>query len=709
MPSSTITTTLSSTTTLEYGQQFHSTSNKHHSHTFRNSNSLISNGINQPGIVITNPNANNNINYHQLNLKQAVSDSVNHNKNSKSISNLAFNKAQTWTSPQPSLTSSTNTLKSIKTGVNSHKSERTTALLVSNQPNPIAPSLYQPNLKPLRTSSISSSPTYPISNQSSSNYKMAGGIRRTVSSAAAQASTIANNSVRLNTSIPSKVNTQMLNNKNSTNGHQHKSLDSHKKLDRSYSEPAEKKQQNHLSSNVSSTQSTNVGIAQTSSRYKTELCRSFAEVGQCKYGDKCQFAHGGEELRTITRHPKFKTENCKSFHSTGFCPYGPRCHFIHNSEESTKSPLSNLLVSSNQMRLSENNPLPIANMIGGVNQIKHHNFIEQNMSGSSVMMAPNSLSFKLSNNQNLIRPKALSLGSYSLGSSGETSSPSSQSGSPTSLNSFFSDETAFVNFAPNSKLSTNFPANKSSTFSFSPDSAFVAFDSIRSNNSGSNFNTLASNGQKYSFENNSNQTSMVEDSEYFSIEPNVADQTTNSVISQLFRSTSDSPTSFDSAPFNDILASSMLINNNSTLMSGNNCHFFYPASPESPVDSIASEIEALKLGEQPPICFSSMSSSLSSMSNQSSPISLSSPPNAGNKLNAYNNGHQRDLDAFDLIPTRSIDSHSTIQSNPMCIGSSANVVNIPRLPTFTKIATASSLIVDPIVSSSPNRSIESLD
>ncbi|XP_035679803.1 mRNA decay activator protein ZFP36L2-like [Branchiostoma floridae] len=67
-----------------------------------------------------------------------------------------------------------------------------------------------------------------------------------------------------------------------------------------------------------------------SSRYKTELCRPFEENGHCKYGDKCQFAHGVHELRTLARHPKYKTELCRTFHTIGFCPYGPRCHFIHN-------------------------------------------------------------------------------------------------------------------------------------------------------------------------------------------------------------------------------------------------------------------------------------------------------------------------------------------------------------------------------------------
>ena len=74
------------------------------------------------------------------------------------------------------------------------------------------------------------------------------------------------------------------------------------------------------------------------SRYKTEMCRPFQENGSCKYGEKCQFAHGFSELRTVTRHPKYKTDLCRTYHSSGFCPYGPRCHFVHNLEEASNQP-----------------------------------------------------------------------------------------------------------------------------------------------------------------------------------------------------------------------------------------------------------------------------------------------------------------------------------------------------------------------------------
>ncbi|KAM5292639.1 mRNA decay activator protein ZFP36L2 [Ctenodactylus gundi] len=103
--------------------------------------------------------------------------------------------------------------------------------------------------------------------------------------------------------------------------------------DRSFSENGERSQQLlHLQ------QKAGGGAPVNSTRYKTELCRPFEESGACKYGEKCQFAHGFHELRSLTRHPKYKTELCRTFHTIGFCPYGPRCHFIHNADERRPAP-----------------------------------------------------------------------------------------------------------------------------------------------------------------------------------------------------------------------------------------------------------------------------------------------------------------------------------------------------------------------------------
>lgn len=71
--------------------------------------------------------------------------------------------------------------------------------------------------------------------------------------------------------------------------------------------------------------------------YKTEMCRSWQETGNCRYGKKCQFAHGVDELRQVMRHPKYKTKLCRNFCVYGTCPYGVRCRFIHSTEQHVPS------------------------------------------------------------------------------------------------------------------------------------------------------------------------------------------------------------------------------------------------------------------------------------------------------------------------------------------------------------------------------------
>ncbi|CAF0778124.1 unnamed protein product [Adineta steineri] len=91
------------------------------------------------------------------------------------------------------------------------------------------------------------------------------------------------------------------------------------------------------SSSDSSSISSSGGGKTSSQRYKTESCRSYHETGFCKYGEKCQFAHGYHEIRSLNRHPKYKTVLCRTYHCTGYCPYGPRCHFVHDQCSDTLS------------------------------------------------------------------------------------------------------------------------------------------------------------------------------------------------------------------------------------------------------------------------------------------------------------------------------------------------------------------------------------
>lgn len=65
--------------------------------------------------------------------------------------------------------------------------------------------------------------------------------------------------------------------------------------------------------------------------YKTELCASYMSTGgNCPYGEKCQFAHGPEELKTVDRPPKWRSKPCQNWVRTGTCSYNERCCFRHD-------------------------------------------------------------------------------------------------------------------------------------------------------------------------------------------------------------------------------------------------------------------------------------------------------------------------------------------------------------------------------------------
>ena len=65
-------------------------------------------------------------------------------------------------------------------------------------------------------------------------------------------------------------------------------------------------------------------------KYKTELCKYYEINGYCKYGDRCAYAHGKENLRSkVTNSIAYRTRKCSQFFENGYCPYGNRCQFAH--------------------------------------------------------------------------------------------------------------------------------------------------------------------------------------------------------------------------------------------------------------------------------------------------------------------------------------------------------------------------------------------
>ena len=69
-------------------------------------------------------------------------------------------------------------------------------------------------------------------------------------------------------------------------------------------------------------------------KYKTELCKYYEMTGKCKYGAKCAYAHGIENLRSkVTNTIAYRTKKCKQFFENGYCPYGSRCQFAHQIKD----------------------------------------------------------------------------------------------------------------------------------------------------------------------------------------------------------------------------------------------------------------------------------------------------------------------------------------------------------------------------------------
>jgi hypothetical protein len=88
-------------------------------------------------------------------------------------------------------------------------------------------------------------------------------------------------------------------------------------------------------------------------KYKTSLCKKFETGKGCPYGDRCQFAHGSQELRLIPGQElgqngiiinnqnnkvqnsilNFKIVKCKNWEKDRTCKYGAHCTFAHGDSE----------------------------------------------------------------------------------------------------------------------------------------------------------------------------------------------------------------------------------------------------------------------------------------------------------------------------------------------------------------------------------------
>ena len=66
------------------------------------------------------------------------------------------------------------------------------------------------------------------------------------------------------------------------------------------------------------------------------MCKNWIEIGLCRYGNKCQFAHGENELMgkaPPVNNNKYKSKTCTTFNEKLYCPYGQRCLFKHEDRQ----------------------------------------------------------------------------------------------------------------------------------------------------------------------------------------------------------------------------------------------------------------------------------------------------------------------------------------------------------------------------------------
>jgi len=65
---------------------------------------------------------------------------------------------------------------------------------------------------------------------------------------------------------------------------------------------------------------------------KKFMCQHFQSEGVCKFGRRCNFAHGPEELMEAPKHNRSKFAYCREF-PKGTCKHGDWCHFAHSEAE----------------------------------------------------------------------------------------------------------------------------------------------------------------------------------------------------------------------------------------------------------------------------------------------------------------------------------------------------------------------------------------
>ena len=159
-------------------------------------------------------------------------------------------------------------------------------------------------------------------------------------------------------------------------------------------------------------------------KYKTMLCKHFSSPKGCSFGDKCQFAHGVNDLRTSNGLPisnpqipnntpqdkkslnlqNYKIVKCKYWEKDHNCRYGSLCTFAHGDEElRTKS--DNMLSNQPQLGLGfmpmamDNFQTNLYIMLPGMDPVMMAMMMQ---GGDGTVMNP--MSNEIGNNPNIANP-----------------------------------------------------------------------------------------------------------------------------------------------------------------------------------------------------------------------------------------------------------------------------------------------------------------
>ena len=146
-------------------------------------------------------------------------------------------------------------------------------------------------------------------------------------------------------------------------------------------------------------------------KYKTTLCKKYSADQGCPYGDKCQFAHGAQELRLFSGQNipqnvlnlnksqsflNYKIVKCKNWEKDKTCKYGAHCTFAHGDEE-LRNKTDNLYQFNPSMQFMM--PMIVSPVGMDMNQI---NQIPQFMTnGQLINIIPNQGQEQFNNQQNM--------------------------------------------------------------------------------------------------------------------------------------------------------------------------------------------------------------------------------------------------------------------------------------------------------------------